>query len=344
MCWNSPLTDKIQGVFTVAICTRDRVAFLQEAIPPILRQLRHHAGGRLLVVDNGSVDDTGDYLRTLTAHEPLVRWVVEPTPGIYFARARAIAEATGDFLLFTDDDVIVGDDWIDVLLGVLRADAGIGIVGTNIEPLWEAPRPDWFSDRMLSEVPVIRAPGGYAEHSYPCYPPTASMALRIMPFLSLYLANERRAYPIGWTEAVGRSGRMLSGEDLDLCEIYARNGMRIVTVGETSIQHRVGANKLTESWVVGKLESDGRLLVRLARLADKPILDQRGLLRLAAYPVLFCLQPLRSVLPKRHAVMLRGFWRRSHGYWAEWLFGRRGMRYPYRPEDLRSSSVVETPK
>ena len=338
------MTDQAQDIFTVAICTRDRAALLKEALPPILAQLRRYPRGQLLVVDNGSVDATGDYLSMLAAEEPRVRWVVEPRPGIYFARARAVAEAIGEFLLFTDDDVIVGEDWIDVLLGVLRADPRIGIVGTNIDPLWEAPRPAWFTDRMLSEAPVIRARGGYMEHSYPCYPPTASMALRIMPFMTLYLAPERQAYPIGWTEAVGRGGMMLSGEDLDLCEIYARNGMQIVTVGSTTIRHRVGPSKLTESWVVGKLESDGRLLVRLARLAGKPILDLRGLIRLAAYPLLLCLQPLRGALPKRHAVMLRAFWRRSHGYWAEWLFGRRGVRYPYRPEELGSSKVVETPR
>lgn len=315
--------------FTVAVCTRDRLALLREAVPPILEQLAAFPNGRLLIVDNGSKDGTPDYLARLAGENPNVAHVVERKPGLYFARARAVAEATGAIVLFTDDDVLIGPNWIAAILDAFAKDPAVGVVGTTIKGLWEAPRPSWFSDRMLREIPVISIPENDAEYRYPCYPPGASLAIRAHPCMKLYLAPERLASPLGFTEAMARGGKMVSGDDTDLCEIYARNGFKIIGISNTHIHHRVVASKFSDDWLVGKFESDGRLLARFARVAGRRVLDGRGLLRLAAYPILLLAQPLRPLLPKRQSVLLRAYWRRSHGFWNEVLFGWKGVSYPY---------------
>ena len=90
---------------TVAICTWNRAPLLGRALES-LAALEIPAGVRLeiLVVDNGSSDETPAVLREHASALPL-RALAEPEPGLACARNRAIAEARGELILWTDDDV-----------------------------------------------------------------------------------------------------------------------------------------------------------------------------------------------------------------------------------------------
>src|SRR6185503_20882790 len=86
---------------TVAVCTRDRVEDLARCLDA-LEAIRYPALD-LLVVDNAPA--TRDAER-LVAGRPRVRYVREVRPGLDWARNRAIAEARGEIVAFTDDDVV----------------------------------------------------------------------------------------------------------------------------------------------------------------------------------------------------------------------------------------------
>jgi GT2 family glycosyltransferase len=66
----------------------------------------------ILVVDNRT--DSQTPLPGFSSSER-VRCVSEPRPGISAARNRGVAEATGDVVAFTDDDVSVDADWLRAL-------------------------------------------------------------------------------------------------------------------------------------------------------------------------------------------------------------------------------------
>lgn len=66
----------------------------------------------VLVVDNGSTDDTGDVARTLCADRDGWRVLTESTPGSYAARNAGIDEAQAEVLAFVDADMAVDSDWI----------------------------------------------------------------------------------------------------------------------------------------------------------------------------------------------------------------------------------------
>ena len=53
---------------------------------------------------------------------PQVRYVCEPRPGLNWARNRAIAEARGEIIAYTDDDVVVDRGWVRALAGVPELD------------------------------------------------------------------------------------------------------------------------------------------------------------------------------------------------------------------------------
>lgn len=96
---------------TVAVCTRDRSADLTICLQSLM-QLDYPALD-VLIVDNASKTDEVELL--VSAYRGQIRYVREPRPGLDWARNRAIIEARGEIIAFTDDDVVVDSGWIKAL-------------------------------------------------------------------------------------------------------------------------------------------------------------------------------------------------------------------------------------
>ena len=102
---------------TIAICTKDRPENLARCLNSLLKlhkpALEDTPCFEILVVDNAPSDER---TKELVASHPGVRYVLEPLPGLNFARNRALKEATGELLAFLDDDVVVDRKWLDGLM------------------------------------------------------------------------------------------------------------------------------------------------------------------------------------------------------------------------------------
>ena len=102
----------------------------------------------LLVVNNNCTDRTDDVIRSFENRLP-IRRAFEPTPGQSNARNRIVAEATGDYILWTDDDVTVSPDWLVAYAEAFRARPAGGLFGGPIVPLVDELRPDAREGRQL---------------------------------------------------------------------------------------------------------------------------------------------------------------------------------------------------
>jgi glycosyltransferase involved in cell wall biosynthesis len=112
---------------TVAICTKDRTENLARCLQSLLKLQKPDSEGaprfEILVVDNAPSDEQ---TKALVTSLPNVHYAREPKPGLDFARNRALKEATGEFLAFLDDDVVIDRNWFDGLMEawVENPDAG----------------------------------------------------------------------------------------------------------------------------------------------------------------------------------------------------------------------------
>jgi len=114
---------------SAVICTRGRPELARRAIA----SLREQAVAEVLVVDNAPEDDA---TRALVRDRfPGVRYVVEPTPGLDFARNRALREATGDVVAFLDDDAVAEESWSSAFAAVFDSDSGVGACTARVEAL-----------------------------------------------------------------------------------------------------------------------------------------------------------------------------------------------------------------
>jgi GT2 family glycosyltransferase len=98
---------------TVAVCSRDRPERLAECL--LALECLEYPAERLeiLVVENAA---TNDRTREVVAGHSRIRYVHEPRPGLNWARNRAVLEARGDILAFTDDDVRVDAGWVRAIV------------------------------------------------------------------------------------------------------------------------------------------------------------------------------------------------------------------------------------
>jgi glycosyltransferase involved in cell wall biosynthesis len=101
-------------MISVIICTRNRSRRLKGALDSI-RQLTCGPGWKweVVIVDNNSSDDTKSVVESFAATPGLnVQYVFEGRKGLSYARNTGMQKARGEIIAFTDDDVILDQDWL----------------------------------------------------------------------------------------------------------------------------------------------------------------------------------------------------------------------------------------
>src|SRR5690349_5184620 len=133
---------------TIAICTRNRAASLRRMLNSLT--LVEFPGGtqcEVVVVDNGSTDDTASIIESFAGALP-IRHDVEPAPGVSFARNRAVGMARGKFIVWTDDDVVVDRQWLSAYVAAFGRWPEADLFGGKILPVFEGPVPAWLKPSL----------------------------------------------------------------------------------------------------------------------------------------------------------------------------------------------------
>ncbi len=92
----------------------------------------------ILVVDNGSTDDTRDRMRQFV-EAGVMTLIHEPKAGLSHARNSGASAAQGEWLIFLDDDVFVKEDFIDAYVAAMHALPEASYLGGAILPVFDEP-------------------------------------------------------------------------------------------------------------------------------------------------------------------------------------------------------------
>src|SRR5579864_782968 len=133
------------SMISVVIPTYNRSAVLEQVISDVVDQLATtEVSGELIVVDNNSTDGTCDLVNRVISENPSIdiRYVFEATQGVSAARNAGIKAAQGQIILFTDDDVRVGDGWLKNLVSAFGDRSVIAAAG-RFWPSWPGEAPMW---------------------------------------------------------------------------------------------------------------------------------------------------------------------------------------------------------
>ena len=130
---------------TVVLSTFNRARLLGPAIERLLDQ-SGTTNFELVVVDNNSGDETPAVVKQhAAAAGGRLRYVLEPRQGLSHARNAGILAARAQIVAFTDDDVRVGDDWVEVIKETFDRHPEVDCLGGRTLPVWPSPPPDWLT-------------------------------------------------------------------------------------------------------------------------------------------------------------------------------------------------------
>jgi glycosyltransferase involved in cell wall biosynthesis len=276
---------------TVAICTRNRSRWLERAARSVLAQAGDES--EILIVDNGSTDDTAAIAKHLTAVAPRVKYLREDRPGLSAARNAALRHARGEYVIFLDDDAVAEPGWLAAYESFFLSPSasGVAVVGGPVSPEYELPPPRWLDPRADTldlgneprEVPARGAAWG------------CNIAYRRDAAVEVGLFSTR----------LGRSGGMLGAhEETELNLRLERAGHETWWLPNARIRHHIAAERLRFRWRLRHALQGGRsrAVVRLSTLSPSHRRTVWMLIRVLTVPFQAALKLLIALVavPYRH--------------------------------------------
>lgn len=255
---------------SVVICTWNRCELLRQTLEQ-MTQLRVPAGvtWELLVVNNNCTDATDAVAGSFAGRLP-IRLLAEPTPGKSHALNRAVGEATGSYVLYTDDDVLVDPGWMAAYCDAFRSWPEAAVFGGAIEPWFAGTPPAWLVrtfhqvEYAFAALDLGNGPRPLGGHDVPF---GANMALRM---------KEQRAHP--YDPRLGpRPNSGLRGEEVTLVKRLLAEGAQGWWVPEARVKHYIPVERQSLRYIRQWYHGWGEYLVHLGPPAPARSLAGRPL-------------------------------------------------------------------
>ncbi len=225
---------------TVIVCTYNRSESLTKTIACLAKQyVPKELQWDIVIVDNNSPDRTAEVVKSSQQTIPNLRYEFEKNQGLSHARNRGIDCATGEILLFTDDDVCPEPDWIhNIAQGMLTYNCDA--CGGYVAPNWEKQPPKWLTERFYGFLAVktdVREP--YEIKNEIDFPYGANMAIKrsVVDHVGKFDTNR------------GRKGNELaSGEDDEMFARIIDAGYKAMYLRDARVHHRVESFRVEKKY------------------------------------------------------------------------------------------------
>jgi glycosyltransferase involved in cell wall biosynthesis len=170
-------------LISIIICTRNRASEVSECLEALAPQSKLFDDVEVLVIDNGSTDNTKEVVSMVAGRENAhIRYVYEGVPGLCQARNTGAREANGEYLAYIDDDERIGPDWIlkiKQFFSQNHYDSVGGKVAVTIEGEPPLPIPGsmmwFFGQSSLGEVAKVL--------TYPSHPQGGNFVVKRKAFM-----------------------------------------------------------------------------------------------------------------------------------------------------------------
>ncbi|MEX2287762.1 MAG: glycosyltransferase family A protein [Planctomycetaceae bacterium] len=255
---------------TIVLCTRNRARMLDDALSSLAALETAGFEFEILVVDNGSTDDTAKVVAAAAAEARVaIRCASEPHPGVAFARNRGVIESRGQWLAFFDDDQLAHPRWLIELLAMAHA-KNVRCVGGAVHlklPAGQQRNLSPFCRLLLGETTGMTEPRMY---SFTVTPGAGNLMLQRSVFDEVGLFNETLN---------------TRGEDTELfLRIHAR-GIEAWYTPAAMVSHVIPPERLSDRYLM----SISRLMVR--GMAD----DERRHWGRALFPLVWAARSMQAL-------------------------------------------------
>ena len=236
-------------LITVAICTYNRASSLRRTLDALAAmEVPSDAAWELVIVNNNSTDDTDEVISKYRDRLP-VRAEFERQPGQSNARNHAIGAARGDYILWTDDDVVVEPGWLSAYRDAFCRWPGAAVFGGRIIPRLEPPVPKWIAE----SIAVLGGP--YAARDFGDQVQPLSIAEDRLPFGANFAvrAREQRAFQYNPNLGLTPNRRRL-GDETDVITRILEAGGGGYWLPTAIVNHYIGRERQSIRYIANFCE------------------------------------------------------------------------------------------
>lgn len=257
---------------SLAICTWNRSRLLRQTLDSIVAMEKpKQIGWELVIVNNRSTDDTAEVIQSYQSSLP-IQYVFEDQQGHCASRNAAIRQATGDYILWTDNDVQVDSGWLSAYADGFAEHPQAAFFGGRITPVFEAGIPNWieatwekckpvFAARDLGDSQIALGNG--------VYPYGANFAIR---------TDVQQAFQ--YDSRLGRKASGMLGEDeISVLRKIDQAGHQGVWLPNASLKHIIPADRATTKYVANYFTGQGQTNILQDKIKKTAAVAKREYLR-----------------------------------------------------------------
>ena len=241
---------------SVVVATRNRAHYLPEVLQSLAQQ-QCAADFEVIVIDNGSTDSTPTLLDAWCHRDSRFKTAFEPRPGLSRAKNAGVRIASGNLLLFTDDDMRLDSDWIESYANLFAQHRhGLIVAGGPVIPIPQdlGAWPAWLGEQALQDAGSLGYPEQRELRRFE-YVWGGNMAVPRVVFDQLGL----------WDETVGLQGDARVSredseffEDTELQDRVRKAGGSTWFCSGARVHHRVDRRLVTPRRITSTAFSRGR--------------------------------------------------------------------------------------
>ena len=128
---------------SIIIPTRNRSKVLQKALESIFNQDLSKKHFEVIIVDNGSTDDTKNIVNSFVTKIDNLVYIYDENPGLHVGRHHGLLEARASILVYVDDDIEATPTWLEGILESFEDESVVLVGGKNL-PKFESTPPSWI--------------------------------------------------------------------------------------------------------------------------------------------------------------------------------------------------------
>ncbi len=251
----------VPPMISVVIATRNRASQLEKCLRRFEQlDLSGVAQWEMILVDNGSSDDTAQVVKDLIAGTELpLRYIFEPIAGVSSARNAGIRAARYDILTFTDDDCMVDRGWLKAIAHIFQEEPDLALVGGRVE-LYD-PKDHEISVRRFQDLYHVQTLDDLFSRLIGCnFAVSAAAISRVGTF----------------DASMGAGGRFKAGEDHDFFYRVLKSGGKVIYDPRILIEHAHGRRAEADIQALKSNYTQGRaaLFAKHINAGDRDLIRQ----------------------------------------------------------------------
>lgn len=249
---------------SVGVCVYNKEKEIPQALQSLAEQTISKDLFEIIIVDNNSTDNTESVVKKFIKEHPdlNIKYFKEMNQGVSYARNRCYMEASGDYIVYFDDDEIAFKDWLQNFYNSIQKHPEAAILAGKIIVKYEDPEfaknannyiDNWFAKYDYGDEEIVITTDLINKKQMD-YPGTGNLAVQMN-----YIKKSG-----GFDTDLGRNkSLMLGGEDTKFIKDAMENGQIIIYTPQSTVHHMVIKKRCSMNFLKMKHFQQGMTFIRI---------------------------------------------------------------------------------